>query len=130
MRLPYRIALISKATSCDPVENPVPTKNNASPKFLKALRHWEDTKLFLETFLMPYPTISPTINVQAVVPNDRVEILILPMMFPKSAVRQNRINSGYILLLGSSCCETDLELSVRLLANNCAKNTTSITPNR
>ena len=130
MRIPYRIALISNTISCVPVENPVPTKNNASPKFRKALRHCEDIKRFLEAFLMQYPTINPTIKVQAVVPNVRVEILILPRMFPKRAVRQIKINSGYILLLGSCCCETDLELSVRLLANNCAKNTTSITPNR
>lgn len=130
MSIPYRIALISKATFCDPVEKPVPTKNKDNPRFLKALRYWSEIELFLKVFLKPYPTISPAINVQAVVPNDRVEILILPRIFPKRAVKLIIINLGYILLFISCCCEIDLELSVHLLANNCTKNTTSVTPNR
>ena len=87
MSIPYRIALISKATFCVPVENPVPAKNNASPKFLKTLRHWVDMLLFLYIFVKTYPTISPTINVQAVVPKDREAILIFPQMFPKRTIR-------------------------------------------
>ncbi len=127
---PYRMDLMSNAMFCDPVENPVPAKNSANPKFLKALRHRGEIELSLEIFWKTYPTSSPTINMQAIMPNDRYAILIFPRMFPKSAVRQIRINSGYILFFISCFGVIGFGLSVHFFANNCVKNTTSITPNR
>ena len=76
----------------------MPTKNRANPKFLRVLRHWCEIRLILGVFLKAYPMRSPTVSVQAVVPNEIDAILIVPRMFPKSAVRPIKINSGYILL--------------------------------
>ena len=42
IRIPYRMDLTSNDMFWDPVENPVPAKNSANPKFLKALRHCDE----------------------------------------------------------------------------------------
>ena len=46
--IPYRMDLMSNTMFFDPVENPVPAKNKANPKFLKAFRHWDEIRLNLE----------------------------------------------------------------------------------
>ena len=40
--IPYIMDFMLNAMFCDPVENPVPTKNRAKPKFLKELRHCDE----------------------------------------------------------------------------------------
>ena len=87
---------MSNAMFCDPVENPVPTKNSANPKFLKALTQLSEIKFALAFLQKTYPTSKPTIKVVAVVPKGIVNdaILMLPKIFPKRAVRQIIISSG------------------------------------
>ena len=81
-------------------------------------------------FLKIHPTRSPTVNVPAVVPKEIDAILIVPRIFPKSAVRLIKINSGYILLSIFCSLGIDLKLSVCFFANICVNNTVSITPNK
>ena len=87
---------MSNAMFCDPVEKPVPTKNSANPKFLKALRQQSEIKFGLEFLQNTEPMNNPVISVQAVVPKDNAAdvILMFPIILPKRAVRQIRINSG------------------------------------
>ena len=89
---------MSKVILFNPVENPVPAKNKANPKCLNVLRHRGEIELMVGVFLKIHPTRSPTVNVQAVVPKEIDAILIVPKIFPKSAVRLIKINNKQMLL--------------------------------
>ena len=92
---------MSKFISCVPVVKPVPTKNNANPKFLKIFRHCLESLFEMWALFTMSPIINPTISVLAVVPKQMLKnaIFMLPKKFPNSAVMQSNISSGYILLL-------------------------------